>query len=243
MEALNRPLIYISARHGIIELANKNDAGEKPLNLKGSLTAWNDAKGFGFITPESSGERVFAHISAYSGRGRPSVNRKVVYTQGKDGQGRLRAAQFQYPGAARIGASMAPGVWLALLVAAGFLGGLAGLFVLGIVPLALPAACLAMSLVTFVLYAMDKGAAERGDRRIPENRLHLFDLLGGWPGALIAQQLFRHKTRKGSFQSVYWLCVLLNLTALGWLLFWPEAFFVRQELGVEQLQLNLLSNF
>lgn len=213
------------------------------MNLKGSLTAWNDAKGFGFITPEGRGERVFAHISAYSGRGRPSANRKVVYTQGKDGQGRLRAAQFQYAGAARLGASVAPGVWLALLVAAGFVGGLGGLFASGVVPVALPATYLTLSLITFVLYAMDKGAAGRGDRRVPENRLHLFDLLGGWPGGLIAQQLFRHKTRKGSFQFVYWFCVLLNLAALGWLLFWPEAYFVRQELEVEQLRLNLLSSF
>ncbi|WP_166253612.1 DUF1294 domain-containing protein [Marinobacter salicampi] len=213
------------------------------MNLKGSLTAWDDAKGFGFITPEGSGDRVFAHISAYSGRGRPSAHRKVVYNQSKDGQGRLRAAQFQCAGAARIRASVAPGVWLALLVAAGFVGGLGGLFATGVVPVALPATYLALSLLTFVLYAVDKSAAGRGERRVPEKRLHLFDLLGGWPGALIAQQLFRHKTRKGSFQFIYWLCVFLNLAVLGWLLFWPEAYFVRQELGVEQLRLNLLSGF
>ncbi|MCL1478715.1 MAG: cold shock domain-containing protein [Marinobacter sp.] len=88
--------------------------------LKGSLTSWNDAKGFGFITPESGGERVFAHISAYQGRGRPLASRKVVYAQMKDKQGRLRAARFQYSGAARLGATVTPGVWIALLVAAAF---------------------------------------------------------------------------------------------------------------------------
>ncbi|GGC59613.1 cold shock domain-containing protein [Marinobacter halophilus] len=44
-------------------------AGTGTLNQKGLLTAWNDAKGFGFITPEGGGERVFAHISCYAGRG------------------------------------------------------------------------------------------------------------------------------------------------------------------------------
>ncbi|MCE7524423.1 DUF1294 domain-containing protein [Alloalcanivorax xenomutans] len=50
---------------------------------------------------------------------------------------------------------------------------------------------------------------------------------GGWPGALLAQRVFRHKTRKTSFQVVFYLVVAANLGALGWLLFadvgpgWP----------------------
>jgi cold shock CspA family protein len=66
------------------------------LNQKGLLTAWNDAKGFGFIKPEGNGERVFAHISSYAGRGRPDSNRQVTYSLARDGQGRLRAGSFQY---------------------------------------------------------------------------------------------------------------------------------------------------
>lgn len=178
---------------------------------------------------------MFAHISAYAGQGRPSLNRKVVYSRTRDKQGRLRAAQFQYAGAARLRASVAVGVWLALLVAVVLIGGLVGLFLSGYVPLVLPAAYVAMSLVTFLLYAMDKGAAEKGRRRIPESRLHGFELLCGWPGALIGQQFFRHKTRKGSFQFGFWLCVVLNLLALGWLLFWPDAAIARRELGIGRL--------
>ncbi|MEG2941275.1 MAG: DUF1294 domain-containing protein, partial [Thermomonas sp.] len=48
-------------------------------------------------------------------------------------------------------------------------------------------------------------------RRMPEDTLHLLDVLGGWPGALIAQQLHRHKTVKASFQTAFWFSVLLNL--------------------------------
>lgn len=71
------------------------------------------------------------------------------------------------------------------------------------------------SLLAFALYWQDKRSAARGDWRTPEVRLHLFELLGGWPGALVAQQVFRHKTRKLSFQLVFWGIVLLH--QLFWL--------------------------
>ena len=62
---------------------------------------------------------------------------------------------------------------------------------------------------------MDKRSAETGRWRTPENTLHITELLGGWPGALVAQQVFRHKTRKVSFQVVVWL--IIGLHQLVWL--------------------------
>jgi len=44
--------------------------------------------------------------------------------------------------------------------------------------------------------------------------LHLLSLLGGWPGALIGQGLFRHKTSKQSFQFMFWLTVAINIGAI-----------------------------
>lgn len=76
----------------------------------------------------------------------------------------------------------------------------------------------AASLVTFVFYALDKNAARKGAWRIPEAQLHLFALIGGWPGAMIAQQTLRHKSKKPSFRFVFWLTVLLNIAAVIWLL-------------------------
>ena len=69
------------------------------------------------------------------------------------------------------------------------------------------------SLLAFVLYLFDKRSALRSGWRTPEARLHLVELLGGWPGALIAQQMFRHKTRKLSFEMVFWLIIVVHQAA------------------------------
>jgi uncharacterized membrane protein YsdA (DUF1294 family) len=77
---------------------------------------------------------------------------------------------------------------------------------------------LAASVGTFVAYAFDKSAAQSGRWRTSERTLHLLALVGGWPGALIAQRVFRHKSRKPSFQAGFILTVVLNCVALLW--FW-----------------------
>lgn len=66
------------------------------------------------------------------------------------------------------------------------------------------------SALAFTLYWHDKRCAMRSDWRTPEARLHLVELVGGWPGALLAQQLLRHKTRKISFQLMFWLIVMVH---------------------------------
>lgn len=76
----------------------------------------------------------------------------------------------------------------------------------------------ALSLLTFLVYLYDKQAAKSGRRRTRENTLHLLALAGGWPGALIARKLLRHKTKKQPFRTVFWLTVLANATAFAWLL-------------------------
>ena len=68
-----------------------------------------------------------------------------------------------------------------------------------------------LSTITFIFYAWDKRSAIKGHWRIAENTLHLLALFGGWPGALIAQSVFRHKTQKQPFKAILWLTVLLNI--------------------------------
>lgn len=72
-----------------------------------------------------------------------------------------------------------------------------------------------MSLICFIAYYRDKQFAIKGQLRTPEVRLHLYELLGGWPGGLLAQRLIRHKNRKLSYQLLFWLIVLLHLAVAG----------------------------
>lgn len=83
----------------------------------------------------------------------------------------------------------------------------------------MPAVYGVLSLITFLVYARDKLAARRGERRIAERVLHLLDLMGGWPGGWLAQKILRHKCSKRAFQRMYGLTVLLNVVLLGCLLF------------------------
>ncbi|HJV36229.1 MAG TPA: DUF1294 domain-containing protein [Geomonas sp.] len=73
------------------------------------------------------------------------------------------------------------------------------------------------SVVSFLSYALDKSAAKSGRWRTRESTLHLLALVGGWPGALLAQQVLRHKTRKRSFQVLFWTTTLFNCLVLCWL--------------------------
>ncbi len=72
-------------------------------------------------------------------------------------------------------------------------------------------ALLAINLLTFVAYGLDKRAATRGQRRTRERTLHLWSLAGGWPAAWCAQRVLRHKCAKASFQRMYWVTAWLHV--------------------------------
>ena len=94
----------------------------------------------------------------------------------------------------------------------------------------LPLAIYALvSLLTFFLYWRDKHSALKDHWRTPETTLHFFELAGGWPGALVAQQVFRHKTRKLSYQLTFWLIVVLHQA------FWIDLLFIGSGFTRERL--------
>ena len=185
---------------------------------KGKITTWNDDKGFGFITPNNGGDRVFIHIKAFSERNlRPEDGDVVVYSLAKDGQGRLQAVNAKFVNekvAQRRG--QRPSI-SAIAIALLFLAAVAYSVRENGLPQHVFIAYVLISVVTFIAYALDKSAAQSGRWRTSEQALHLFALLGGWPGAIIAQQTLRHKSRKTSFRVVFWITVLMNCAGLIWL--------------------------
>lgn len=101
--------------------------------------------------------------------------------------------------------------WIVLAV---FVAGFAVAVVVMDLPWLLPAWYGALSVVTFIAYWVDKAAARRNAPRISERSLISLGLVGGWPGALVAQQSFRHKTRKRTFRRAFWATVVVNACAL-----------------------------
>lgn len=59
---------------------------------------------------------------------------------------------------------------------------------------------LAINLIMFVLYGVDKRRAKRGQWRIPERTLLTGTWLLGGVGAYAAMRVFRHKTKHTVFQ-------------------------------------------
>ncbi|MCU7877637.1 MAG: cold shock and DUF1294 domain-containing protein [Candidatus Thiodiazotropha sp. (ex Lucinoma borealis)] len=186
------------------------------MRTKGKITAWNDNKGFGFITPDTGGKQIFVHIKAFSNRNRrPKINQLITYALSTDKQGRPCAIKAgdrlpqktkQKKGSLSVSVAILFLVIVAVTVATSKIS-----------PLIL-AVYLILSLLTFIMYAVDKSAAKEGAWRTPESTLHLLSLAGGWPGAVVAQQKLRHKSKKQSFRTVFWVTVLLNCSLFIWLL-------------------------
>ncbi|WP_406832083.1 cold shock and DUF1294 domain-containing protein [Pedococcus sp. KACC 23699] len=182
---------------------------------EGVLKEWNDARGFGFIEPPDGGAGVFVHISAFPRGRRPASGRKVSYVLGQDELKRPRALQVTYVGRQPAGAPGLGPIASALTVVSLFVAVLLGLLLLGEVPSALLAAYAVLSGVALIMYRVDKVAAVNGQWRTSEATLHVIALLGGWPGALVARRVFRHKTTKEPFRSIFWCTVVANCVALA----------------------------
>lgn len=206
----------------------KDMAWRENMSLKGVLSQWQDDKGFGFLQVEPNKPRVFFHISDYiefDGRPENGMVVQFVLRQGDAGQWRAGSVQcVQKPTAKKrlqsdgrhrnqnqgdVGSvgNMVFAVVLGVL----FLGGLAYFSEI------LAIWSLVMSILSFSAYSSDKKAALRKTWRVSENRLHFQDLLGGWPGGLLARQVWRHKVSKTSFVITFWLTVALNILAMVWI--------------------------
>jgi uncharacterized membrane protein YsdA (DUF1294 family)/cold shock CspA family protein len=183
---------------------------------QGKITKWKDEQGFGFITPRGGGEQVFVHIKAFSSRHRrPIGNEIVTYEVTSDDKGRKRAERVAFIGDNPIHIQ---GAAISFAVSALFLMFVAVSVFVGRLPFVVLGLYLLASVISFFVYRHDKAAAKRDGWRTPEKTLQVLSLLGGWPGAFVAQKFFRHKSKKVSFQIVFWATVVVNCAGLGWLL-------------------------
>lgn len=122
---------------------------------------------------------------------------------------------MRYLAAVPASRASASGLPLALATATLFFILLVGLLVLDELPVTLLAAYGLFSGVAFLMYGADKAAAEQGRWRTSESTLHTIALVGGWPGALVARRVFRHKTTKQPFRTIFWVTVIANCVALA----------------------------
>jgi uncharacterized membrane protein YsdA (DUF1294 family)/cold shock CspA family protein len=189
------------------------------MRIKGKITSWNEDKGFGFITPVAGGKQIFIHIKAFNNRNRrPAIGQVVTYALSSDKQGRPCAIKATLAGDRLPEKIKHKHGSLSIVVAVIFLI-IVGISVLSArIPPQILMLYIVVSLLTFIVYALDKSAAKNGAWRTQESTLHLLSIAGGWPGALIAQKKLRHKSKKQSFRSVFWVTVLLNCGAFAWLL-------------------------
>jgi len=188
------------------------------MRTKGKITSWNDSKAYGFISPMSGGKQIFIHINAFSNRSRrPKVGQIVTFDVSSDKQGRSCAAKATLSGDRLQQNKNGSNGILSIGVAVMFLVIVAVSVLEDKLPPIILAVYIGLSVLTYFIYAVDKSAARKGTWRTQESTLHLFSLAGGWPGALIAQQKLRHKSKKDEFRFVFWITVILNCGIFIWL--------------------------
>jgi uncharacterized membrane protein YsdA (DUF1294 family)/cold shock CspA family protein len=171
--------------------------------MKGRITEWNKERGFGYL--ESDRKRIFLHWRDFQERHKqPEPGDEILFTLGADKQGRTcaKTAIHANDGGRVRGWHL---LLLAMLLAlptyavttefsariAGYIGGW----------------CLLVSCFTAMMYAWDKQQARSKGWRESESQLHFMELIGGWPGAFLAQRRLRHKSSKGPYQFVFVLIV------------------------------------
>jgi uncharacterized membrane protein YsdA (DUF1294 family)/cold shock CspA family protein len=196
-----------------------------PPRHSGELTSWDDARGFGFVAVDGGIPRLFVHISAFpkdSARPREHARLDFEIERGSDGRSRainlapLHDAVTAHGNNVGIatGEQRDTQVVVGIAVFVGFLAVLATLDTHWGVPRWVFALYGVTSLSAFLGYAMDKRAAKEHQWRVREGTLLALGILGGWPGAILAQQVLHHKTRKVAFRRAFWGTVALNIAAL-----------------------------
>lgn len=188
--------------------------------LTGRIVTWDRGRGYGYV--DDGKRRVFLHIREFAERHKaPEVGDVIVFTMGTDAHGRscARQAVHQNDGdRIRRGDIFVLGILLlAPGIAAWRVVDEKGIWFLVIWTVVI-------SGLTYGCYAYDKHCSRDGRWRVPENCLHVFEFVGGWPGAFLAQCRLRHKCSKSRYQVAFWLIVAVHqFVAIDYLRGWEAA--------------------
>lgn len=187
------------------------------MRIDGIIKTWNDDRGFGFIEPVQGGQEIFVHIKAFAPRsGRPEVGQRVTFEVEMTADGKKRAKRVEPIRPSRAGKGMRndnPAQWgtASLFAIPAFALLFAVVALVWTVPSWVAGLYLGASVVCFIVYATDKSAAAADRWRVREDTLLTLGLVGGWPGAIIAQQVLRHKSTKAAFRARFWATVVANV--------------------------------
>jgi uncharacterized membrane protein YsdA (DUF1294 family)/cold shock CspA family protein len=202
----------------------------------GKLKKWKDDRGFGFIQPRDGSQEIYLHISELKdSTRRPQENDTIYYYSVVDSDGKIRACNAFISGARIKSTSSSKSLSnnvtsdgssninfpIAEMILLLLLPGLGTAHFTWTTNNPLPLILYTvMSVLTYALYADDKSRAKLNFWRTSEQTLHLFELAGGWIGGFLAQRILRHKSRKLTYQSVFWAIVTIHHIAwIWWFLF------------------------
>lgn len=184
------------------------------MRFQGKIIKWHDDKGFGFVRANGESKDIFLHIpDIHKLNQRPDVNDLLTYDLIKDEHGRFRAVNVSYlQSEKKVKDSVKPTSFSSIFITFIFFF---TVFIIersamGYLPHVFPYVFIGINLITFFYYYHDKNSALKNNWRTPESTLHWLSLFGGWAGAYIAQNLFKHKYKKDSFMTIYKLIVLLD---------------------------------
>ena len=186
------------------------------MRTQGKITRWNTSQGYGFVKPSNGEKDLFIHIKEFNWK--PEIGQLISYTPSKDLHGRPCAKRAILVGEFLEHEKSSLSGFMSIMLAVVFLFVLVVSFLLGKLSLWVLIIYSSLSLFTFIIYWADKSASKTGKWRTSESTLHFLALIGGWPGALIAQQNLRHKTKKQPFRAIFWITIVVNLSTLAWLL-------------------------
>lgn len=190
------------------------------MRTKGKVIKWNNGNGFGFIEPSNGGPELFFHEDCLINQSRrPVINDEVSFKIASNLEGKTRAERILFKGERdprQIDKFFDVGY---LAFSCFFLFAIGALVLFKKIDPVILILYLILSFMTFLIYWRDKIKSKKDQWRIQEQTLHLFSLIGGWPGALIAQRTLHHKSRKKSFQKTFFITMVLNVSAFSFYCF------------------------